>query len=665
MISQGTNDNTNRSGKKPVSRPNASQGSSGPRSASGRPAASGPRSTSGRPAASGPRPASGQRPAPAQRRAQPGGTDRKRKKRVSPLFITLIAALVLAIAAFAGVGIYALRYSNYDKIMPNVYVAGIDVGGMTKEEAKAAIETALTNTTQQSLDVILPDQVLTFAPQQDTVVIDVDSAVDSAYAYGRKSTSPFAIARAIKAAQRRRNDIDLSTSIQVDQNYISDLINSTATAASTKLTESTVDTDLVSHTITVTIGTPGKTLDTEKLYDLVYNAFINGDYSDIEFDYDMVYPATVQLDKLYAELTTEPVNASYNPETQDVDPEMPGYTPTTALDKANEQLAMAAPGDVLTFTFDETPAEVTAEQLSSLLFTDLLADCGGYLTSNSGRTKNIELACEAIDGTILLPGDVFSFNKTVGERTADKGYKEAIVYVSGKSEQELGGGVCQVASEIYYAAMYADLEIVERTEHAFTVDYVPGGLDATVYFGSLDFQFRNSTDYPIRIDAYISNGKCWIDLYGTNITGQYVEIESERVATVPFSTYETTDPSKVQSGYTGETWEITRYVYDKDGNLIRTDTTEALDNLSPSLGTSVYAKRDKYVLASTATPSPSPSTEPSTSPSEEPTTPPSEEPTTPPSEEPTTPPSEEPTTPPSETTPDPVPPTDTGGSTGE
>lgn len=579
------------------------------------------------------------------------------------MLIVLIVALVLVIAVFAGVGIYAMRYAGYDKIMPNVFVAGVDVGGMTKEEAKAAIEAELKKNAEQSLDVVLPDQVLTFAPKEDTIRMDVDSAVDEAYAYGRTSTSPFAIARAIKAAERHTNEISLSSSITVDSAYLNELISSAEQSVHTDMVDSEIAVDTDSHAINVTIGSPGRTLDTEELYSLVSNAFINSDYSDINMDYKMLYPATVQLDSLYEELTTEPVSATYNKDTGEIDPEVPGFVPTMTLDKANEALATASPGDVLTFTFDPTEPEVTAEQLQSLLFRDTLKAYGSYYASNYGRTRNLELACEAINGTILQPGDVFSFNDIVGERTADKGYQEATVFVSGNSKPETGGGVCQVASTIYYCAMYADLEIVERSEHEFAVDYVPEGLDATVYFGSLDFQFRNSTEYPLKILAYLSGGRCWIELIGTNIDGHYCEIENQRTAYDPCSIKYTTDASKVQSGYNGSTWTITRYVYDADGNLIRTDSTADLDEMADRgrLGTSRYSRRDKVVYGNgttTATPSPSTSPSPSPSPSTEPT------PTTPVEPTPTTP--TEPTPPPATEVPTaPVEPVDpgTGGET--
>ena len=661
-ISQANNDKTKASAGKSSAHTARERSASGQRSAAQRPA-SGQRPNGQRPNGqrpngqrpNGQRP-NGQRPNGQRPNGQrPNGqrpssaaaaaAHKKKKKRVNPALIVLIVALVLAIAVFAGLGIYAMRYANYDKILPNVYVAGVDVGGMTKDEAKSAIEEALSETTQQSLNVNLPDQTLTFTPKQDTVLVDVDQAVDAAYSYGRNSSNPFAMSRAIKAAQRHRNDIDISTAVQVDTTYIQDLIDTTAAEVSTELVESTVDTDTDTHTITVTIGTPGKELDTETLYNLVTNAFTNSDYSDIDFDYTMTYPATVVLDKLYEQLTTEPENAEYDPDTGDVSEAVVGYTPATALDEANQELATAAPGDTLTFTFDETQPEISKEQLESVLFADTLYSFGSvYDASAGGRTTNLRLACEAINGTVLQPGETFSFNDVVGERTAEKGYKEGVIYISGSSEPALGGGICQVASTIYYCAMYADLEIVHREPHMFFVTYVPGGLDATVYWGSVDFQFKNSTNYPLRIDAEVSGGKVNIALVGTDENHYTVKIVSEKVATEPFQTLTKDGTGSYQSGYTGYTYVITRYVYDSDGNLVRTDTTEDLDKLG-GLGTSKYSKRDQISYTGSTgggTPTYTPTTE---TPTETPT------PATP-STEPTTAPTATPA--PATPTPDPV-----------
>lgn len=574
--------------------------------------------------------AASQRNAAAQRSAS--NQTKKKKQGVSPLLIVLIVALVLAIAVFAGIGIYAMQYVNYDKIMPNVYVAGIDVGGMTKEEASTIISETLSQTEQKSVNVNLPDQVLTFTPEQGTVLIDADAAVEEAYAYGRASTNPFSISRAIKAAQRTRNDIDISTAVQVDTEYIRTLIDDTAASIKADMVESEVIPDEEAHTITVTIGSPGRELDADKLYELVAGAFSSGDYSDIDFEYKMTYPANVDLGELYDQMTTEPEDAYYDAESGSVVPEINGFVPTVTLEEANEQLALASAGETLSFSFDATPAEITAEILEPLLFRDTLSSYGSWYENNAGRTTNLKLACQAINGTILQPGDVFSFNDIVGERTAEKGYKEGIVYVDGQSEPEVGGGVCQVASTIYYCVLYADLEVVHREPHMYTVSYVPGGMDATVYWGYVDFQFKNNTDFPIRIDASIKNGKCNISLVGTNLYQRYAELSSQKTASKPYTTQTVTGVGVNVSGYNGATYEITRTIYNYDGSVYRYDDTAALNGMG-NLGTSNYAKRDAVIYVPEESPSPSPSEEPSASPSVSPST--SPEATTPTPETPT------------------------------
>lgn len=637
IISRETNSRRSASSRSSSS---SSARSTGPRAVQ-RPASSQRSSSSQR---SGAQRASTQRSS-SQRPSQ-GNYRRKKKRGVSPVLIILIVALVLAIAVAGGIGVYAMRYADYDKILPNVYVAGIDVGGMTVEEATRAIESSMDETVQQSVNVILPDRTLTFTPEQDTVLVDVDKAVEKAYSYGRTNTSPFAMARAIKAAQRTRNNINISSAVEIDTNYIHNLIDTTAAEVDTPKVDSDVQVDTENRTITVTIGTPGKELDSDALYNLVADAFSSGDYEDISFDYTMTYPATVGLDRLYEQLSAEPKDAIYNPDTKTVESEVVGYVPTVSLDDANAQLASAAAGDTLVFEFEETIPEMTAEQLSSMLFRDTLYSYATAYVSNANRTTNLRLACEAINGTVLQPGEVFSFNDVVGERTKEKGYKEGTIYIDSKSEPALGGGICQVASTIYYCCLYADLEVVHREAHMFRVSYVPYGMDATIYWGSVDFQFRNSTDYPLRIDSYLSNGRVYIGLVGTDVDHHSVEI----------------DVDTVKADSTGYIYTITRYVYDSDGNLIRTDTTEDLDNMG-GMGTSVHkvessSSNDNDDTTAKPSPSPSetpsaspsasPSATPSTAPSTQPTQTPTQEPTPPPTQEPTQAPTQEPTPPPTQ-----------------
>lgn len=161
-------------------------------------------------------------------------------------------------------------------------------------------------------------------------------------------------------------------------------------------------------------------------------------------------------------------------------------------------------------------------------FSDVLGSKTTYYnTSVKGRSTNIRLAAEAIDGTVLQPGETFSLNGVVGRRTAAKGYQTAIIFQNGKQVEGLGGGVCQVSSTVYGAVLYADLQVTERSSHQFQVSYTPVSQDAAVYYGSQDFQFVNDTDNPIKIAADASNGSLTVTIYGTKTTEKKVTLSSK------------------------------------------------------------------------------------------------------------------------------------------
>lgn len=134
------------------------------------------------------------------------------------------------------------------------------------------------------------------------------------------------------------------------------------------------------------------------------------------------------------------------------------------------------------------------------------------LDYNKNRINNIRLACKAMDGMILQPGEEFSFNTVVGERTAKKGYKEAVIFRDKEKVKELGGGICQLSSTLFGAAKAAGMEITARTAHQLDVDYVKKGEDATVFYGSIDFKFINTLDKQLKINASCGKGKVAVTL---------------------------------------------------------------------------------------------------------------------------------------------------------
>lgn len=279
-----------------------------------------------------------------------------------------------------------------------------------------------------------------------------------------------------------------------------------------------------------------------------------------------------------------------------------------------------------------TQPKYSDEEYRSLLFRDELArGKTSFNADNVGRTTNVLLATEACDGVVLLPGDTFSYNDTVGPRTYERGFKDAIVYVGTSAEAGVGGGICQVSSTLYYTVLRADLKIVERHAHSRIVTYVPLGEDATVAWGSKDFKFRNDTDFPIRVETSHTRSTLTVRIVGTQtVAGKEIKMDTTVLSKNPFEVVHETDKTlpvgttKVKSnGYTGYVTETYRVVYVNGKEVSRTFENK-----------STYTRYDKVILENPAPATTTP-TEPATTPTEPATTP--TEPATTPTEPATTP----------------------------
>ncbi len=405
----------------------------------------------------------------------------------------------------------------------------------------------------------------------------------------------------------------------------------------------------------VQMGTPGRDLDTEKLLEQIILAYETGKLEVISMNYEVTEPNTVTVESIrnfclnpdeVKDPTVPPMptnpDAPVNPDEEETEPtgtegteETEGTEPTEPIDPnarrywaepidsvldmetyvASQEvlgygldtqalqvlLDQAKEGETFELEFQLILPEITKYSIESKLFQDVLVSINNKHTWNTKRTTNLRLACEAINGYILKPGATFSFNDVVGERTKAKGYQEAAVYSGGNTVDQLGGGVCQIASTLYYGALLCDLEIVERAAHMFTVDYVPMGADATIYWDSgLDFKFKNNTDYPIKIIIYVEDGKVWLEYLGTETKDYTVKLKWSEDKTTKYETIELIYDEEAQekypgheigdtvvSPYTGHKGRLFMYKYDKEtGELIETLLVNNSD----------YSKRDKIVL---------------------------------------------------------------------
>lgn len=223
----------------------------------------------------------------------------------------------------------------------------------------------------------------------------------------------------------------------------------------------------------------------------------------------------------------------------------------------------------------EVSPEMTAAQLKEKYKT--ISTYTTKTTSNSNRNENIRLACIALNGAIVNPGQEFSFNNTTGARTEAKGYKPATAYLNGEIVQEPGGGVCQVSSTLYNAVIFAGLKSTERHAHSYEPSYVTPGEDAAVSFGGPDFKFVNNSDYPVAIKTSFADQVLTISIYGVPVLdeGVKVRMSSEKTGTLdpPAPTYEEDqtlqlDEEKVtKEAVPGSRWSTDLVTY-KDGKEI-------------------------------------------------------------------------------------------------
>ena len=459
----------------------------------------------------------------------------------------LILALAVAAIVVLGVCSYGFVLKNQDAIYPNVYVAGVNVGGLKRDAAVSAVSEAVEKRyASDTLNVVLPDRTLSLTPEVTQVALNPDQAIDEAMRYGRSGGPISAVINHLRAGSSEYT-VDLDSSLNLDTEYIRTLVDQTAHECASDKIDPIVKVNEDAGTITITAGSPAISLDADKLYDAVIARFASGDFSDLDFDYDTVPCESVDLQQYYDKYCKEMTDAYYDEEKKELVAEVNGYG--FDLPYYTQQLAMAKAGDVITIQMEDLVPEVTLEELKKTYFADVLASYDSPHTPNAARTKNLELACKAIDGTILNPGDEFSFNKIVGERTKEKGYQAAIVYTDGgKSEAQEGGGICQVASTIYTCTLLADLEVTERSPHMYLVTYVEPGMDATIYWPSLDYKFKNSTDMPLRVDASVSGGYVHIKLVGTKQEHDYDHIKLRGVyaSSTAWKTVAEVDGKKVE-----------------------------------------------------------------------------------------------------------------------
>lgn len=526
-------------------------------------------------------------PLEAQEIQEPALPTKQGHKKLSAPAVAGIVAGALALCCAAICAAAALCQTIY----PHTTLLGVDMSGLTAEEVeknwKAAEKAAYDNSKIALVDEN-GQELAAVSLAELGVDVSPKEAARAAYAVGREGNffrNGYRFARSWFVSTKAQPEvtIDEKAFTETVENLVDTVRNTVVEGKFEILPEGDKPGGLY-----LTRPKAGRRMDKTDLRSGLENA-VRGGQDAVVCRFEDVKPAPLDVDAIYREVQGAKENARYIKASGEILPSRVGVTFDVETVKA--QLRGVKDGEtILADAVVEFPT-VTTEMLKQGLFRDVLGTYTTKVTGTSARIQNVYLASRQINGKIYNPGEEFWYNATVGERTEARGFGPAPAYSGGKTIDSIGGGVCQVSSTLYYAALLADMKIVLRYCHQFVPGYITWGCDATVSWGGCDFAFRNNSDYPIQIVTDWEDNNLTVTILGTKADDTYVEITNAVLSSTPWETvYEPNDemepgdePVEIQTPYTGYLVKTWRNVYAADGTLLRS-TFEA---------SSDYEKRDR------------------------------------------------------------------------
>ncbi len=497
----------------------------------------------------------------------------------------ILVSSLLGVVIVAGY-LFLCIIAGGNDFIGNTVINGIDVSKMTKQEAITAINNQYTKDDVKSLTLSVNNDKQFTVNTENILSFDAVKSVDEIF---NKQHSSF-FGQGVLLFSNNTYSVPVTVK---DQSLLENAVKESGVLEYN--TSVPTQYNILDNEVEFIKGKEGVTVSLASVVKDVTEALNEYKVKEtVECTLEKSGLAEDEMVKIHTELNKECVNATLDKENNyAIVPSQVGVS--YSLEDAKKAFANAKEGESVKVSATVTRPKVTTENLQNNLFKDVL---GSYSTSLYGtevRRKNVNLAGKKCSGTILLPGEEFSFNKVVGKRTTAAGFGDAPAYVGGLTVDTVGGGICQTASTLYNAALLSNLKITERHAHSYPSAYTPIGLDATVSWGSLDLKFVNDTDYPIKITCSSTNYRITMKIQGTNLENITVKMTSKQLSSIPYKTIEKPDPTlevgKTQvsvTGYAAATAQSYRNVY-KNGVLV-SSTKEAY---------SKYKRRDEVVFVGT------------------------------------------------------------------
>lgn len=542
------------------------------------------------------------------------------QKHQTPVILGLCGAALLLIVLFVSIFFLGGRQDKTGILAGNIYIADVNISGMTKKQAVEAVE-EVTDTTYRFNDMVvsLGTAQLVLSPKDTGAQLDAAAAVEAAFEL-EPSPEPQYVA--------------LLPYLQLNTDYIYATLNAYAEDTGSTLTQTSYglegsepvlsadgfNENAPTQTLVIIMGTPGVGFDAKDVYEKVLDAYSLHQFQVVVENVEAATePDPIDLEAIYEEYYIEPVNASVNLQNFQTEPGSYGYG--FDLEEAQKLVDHAQPGEVLRIPMEYIAPDVLD---NDAFFQDSLGQHQTRGTNHDDRNKNLQLACDALNGTALNPGESLSFssvlNKVSNFRTAPED--------TGMEDAEKGG-VTQVASTLYYAALMADLNVSSRSNHSYLPSFIDYGLDATA-----NLKIVNSTGYPIRINAEYTGGYVRIEILGTEERDYYVMLDSSISSSTAAKTVYEDYPYDNDEGYEdGDVIDEGRTGYLVKSYKIRYDRKTGRELSRDFLSNSQYPAADRIVARVEDPPETEPPTEaPTEAPTERPTEAPTEAPTLPPTE---------------------------------
>ena len=481
--------------------------------------------------------------------------NKKNLKVGTVLGIVFISFILIFFILFLGITLYI---SSSDKIITGMYIQGVEVSGLTQKQAIEKVQNEFKKVLPNNLTVVHKEYETQLNLEDLGTDLNIEEAVNRAYNMGRDSNI-FKNMGTITKNLVTVNNLGINVTLNKEQctNILNDI--------STKLPDTVIQSSyyVEGNKLIITRGKVGNVVDIEKTINDIKNKIQDFSYASKKIELSTIEkkPEEINIDQIHSEIYKEPIDAYYSTNPYVVHPHENGVDFKISIDEAKALLNEEK--DEYEIPLKYSSPKVTTNMIGTEAFPDLLGKFSTtYSAKNANRTTNLRLVAEKINGTVLMPGEIFSYNTVVGKRTIAAGYKEAAMYQNGEVVDGLGGGICQISTTLYNAALYANMEIVERRNHQFVPSYSKAGRDATVVYGSIDFRFKNTRNYPVKILCTVSGGVAKCEIYGLKENPDYdVEITSQVTETTSTSIKSVTYKTVRQNGQVISSERINRDTY--------------------------------------------------------------------------------------------------------